>query len=61
MTAATGQPIIAGALNSASDTTYLDCTDPGHALHVRGNGRGVSGVAQSGPGLHGLSYTHEVK
>jgi hypothetical protein len=55
--ALTGQPIIAGASNSASDTTYLDCTDPGSAMYVIGDGRGVSGVAQSGPGLHGLSYT----
>ena len=49
-------PIIAGASNSAQDTTYLDCSDPGSALYVIGGGRGVSGVAQSGPGLHGLSY-----
>lgn len=55
--ALTGQPIIAGASNSAADTTYLGCTDPGSAMYVIGNGRGVSGVAQSGPGLHGLSYT----
>lgn len=49
-------PVIAGASNSAQDTTYLDCSDPGSALQVIGGGRGVSGVAQSGPGLHGLSY-----
>jgi hypothetical protein len=57
VTRATGQPIIAGASNSASKTTHLDCTDPGSAMYVIGSGRGVSGVAQSGPGLHGLSYT----
>jgi len=49
-------PMIAGASNSAEDTTYLDCSDPGSALYVIGGGRGVSGVAQAGPGLHGLSY-----
>ncbi|HEX2373548.1 MAG TPA: hypothetical protein VHO93_06150 [Actinomycetota bacterium] len=53
--AMTQSPMIVGASNSAEDTTYLDCTDPGSAMYVIGGGRGVSGVAQ-GPGLHGLSY-----
>ena len=50
-------PLLAGASNWSDTTTYLDSADPGSAMYVLGNGRGVSGVAQSGPGLHGLSYT----
>jgi hypothetical protein len=50
-------PLLAGASNWSDTTTHLDSADPGSAMYVLGNGRGVSGVAQSGPGLHGLSYT----
>jgi hypothetical protein len=50
-------PLLAGTSNWSDTTTYLDSADPGSAMYVLGNGRGVSGVAQSGPGLHGLSYT----
>ena len=46
-----------GALNSAADMTFLDCTNSGHALRVAGIGRAVSGVATAGPGLHGFSNT----
>jgi hypothetical protein len=57
VTRATGQPMILGALNSAADMTFLDCTNSGHALRVAGIGRAVSGVATAGPGLHGFSNT----
>jgi hypothetical protein len=49
-------PLLAGASNWSDPTTHLDSADPGSAMYVIGNGRGVSGVAQ-GPGLHGFSYT----
>jgi hypothetical protein len=53
---ATGSPVVAGASNTAADTTYLDSGAPNGALYVTGDARGVSGVARNGPGLHGLSY-----
>lgn len=54
--ALTGQPIIAGAMNSASATTQLDCTGLGYALYVGSSSSGVGGVGVTGAGLYGFSY-----
>jgi hypothetical protein len=51
----TGQAILAGMMNTADATTYLDCTAPdADAFHVTGYS-GVTGVGSNGPGLRGYS------
>lgn len=54
--AATGSPLVAGASNSATDTTYLDASGASGALYVVGDPGGVTGVGFSQPGLRGYGY-----
>jgi hypothetical protein len=51
----TGQPIIAGEANTATDTTYLTNTDNDNALYASGGG-GVVGVGRTYGGVAGISY-----
>ena len=54
--AATGSPLVAGASNSATDTTYLDASGASGALYVVGDPGGVTGIGFSQPGLRGYGY-----
>lgn len=52
----TGSPVIAGASNSATETTYLDASGTSGALYVVGDPGGVTGVGFSQPGVRGYGY-----